>query len=206
MRIRLSDAGKRFNQDWIFRHIDIDIAPGTATAITGPNGSGKSTLLQVLGNLMGLTTGKIIYEKDGSVIDKDDVYRQIAFCAPYFELIEEMTLVEFLSFHQKFKPFYKGASVQDVIAVIGLEAAGSKQIRYFSSGMKQRVRLAQCILSDADLLLLDEPCSNLDAAGIELYQKMINDHGNGRTILVSSNDPQEYSFCKERVSILDYKR
>jgi len=71
--------------------------------------------------------------------------------------------------------------------------------------MKQRVKLAQAIFSDVPCVLLDEPCTNLDAAGIALYHKLITDHCNNRLVIVSSNDEQEYSFCKERISIADYK-
>ncbi len=71
--------------------------------------------------------------------------------------------------------------------------------------MKQRVKLAQAVFSDVPCVLLDEPCTNLDAVGIELYHQLIRDYGNNRLIIVSSNDPQEYSFCKEIISIMDYK-
>jgi ABC-type multidrug transport system ATPase subunit len=88
---------------------------------------------------------------------------------------------------------------------VGLEKAAHKQVRYYSSGMKQRVRLAQAIFSDVPSVMLDEPCTNLDAEGIALYQQLINDYCKERLIIVSSNDPQEYSFCKEHIHMLDLK-
>jgi ABC-2 type transport system ATP-binding protein len=112
---------------------------------------------------------------------------------------------EFLEFHTGFKPLLSSVSVNDIIAIVGLEKATNKQIRNYSSGMKQRVKLAQCIFSDVPIVLLDEPCTNLDAEGITLYQKLINDYCNSRTIIVSSNDEVEFGFCKERVSIMDFK-
>jgi ABC-type multidrug transport system ATPase subunit len=95
--------------------------------------------------------------------------------------------------------------INDIVARIGLEKALHKQIRNYSSGMKQRVKLAQCILSDTAIVLLDEPCTNLDAAGISLYLSLINDYGKDRLIVVSSNDETEYSFCKEIINISNYK-
>ena len=71
--------------------------------------------------------------------------------------------------------------------------------------MKQRVKLAQAIFSNVPCILLDEPCTNLDAAGFALYHQLISKYCNNRLIIVSSNDEQEYSFCQERISILDYK-
>jgi len=87
-----------------------------------------------------------------------------------------------------------------------LEKAVNKQIRYYSSGMKQRVKLAQAIFSDTAILLLDEPCTNLDLAGIELYHRLVNEYCQNRLVIVSSNDEVEYRFCKERMNINDYKK
>ena len=116
-----------------------------------------------------------------------------------------MTLKEFLNFHHGFKPLLKEITADKIISIIGLEKAVNKQIRYYSSGMKQRVKLAQCIFSDVPVILLDEPCTNLDAAGIELYHWLINDYCKSRLIVVSSNDEVEYKFCSERINISEYK-
>ncbi|OQP50996.1 ABC transporter ATP-binding protein [Niastella yeongjuensis] len=217
MKISLTNAGKRFNRDWIFRNIDQEFISGTAYAITGPNGSGKSTLLQVIGGAIMMSEGKAKYtigngqwaidntnapEKE---IEVDNAFQYISIAAPYLELIEEMTVVEMLEFHAQFKPFLSRITIPDIISIIGLKAASHKQIRFYSSGMKQRVKLAQAIFSDVPCVLLDEPCTNLDAVGIELYHQLIRDYGNNRLIIVSSNDPQEYSFCTEMISIMDYK-
>lgn len=209
MTISLSDAGKRFNREWIFRHINYTFESGNSYAIIGPNGSGKSTLLQVLSGSMHFNEGKIQWvggNGQPATIAAEEVYKYISICAPYLEVVEEMTLKEFLEFHQGFKPFLQGISIETIIAAVGLEKAADKQIRYFSSGMKQRVKLAQCIFSDTALVLLDEPCTNLDLPGITLYHQLIDQYGKNRTILVSSNDEVEYRFCKEKIMINDYKK
>ena len=92
----------------------------------------------------------------------EEVYQLVSICAPYLEVVEEMTLKEFLEFHRGFKPFLKDITTEKIISILGLEKAANKQIRYYSSGMKQRVKLAQCIFSDTPVVLLDEPCTNLD--------------------------------------------
>lgn len=206
MKIRLSNAGKRFNREWIFRHAELDFDPSISYAITGPNGSGKSTLLQCIGGMLQLSEGTMKFEKEFSLVSDETAYTHLSFCAPYLELIEEMTLREFLLFHQRFKPFLNGFDLTSIISAIGLEAAAGKQIRYYSSGMKQRVKLAQSILFDTSVVLLDEPCSNLDTKGIDLYHSLIANYCQGRLVLVCSNDPVEYRFCKEVVSIMDLKK
>jgi ABC-type multidrug transport system ATPase subunit len=206
MTISLSDAGKRYNRDWIFRHLTYQFEAGKSYAITGPNGSGKSTLLQVIsGNTM-VNEGTIKWQLNEKRIADEKVYKEVSIAAPYLELIEEMTLSEFLQFHNSFKPFLPGVGITDIIEVIGLEKAVNKQIRYYSSGMKQRVKLAQCIFSDTSLVLLDEPCTNLDAAGIELYHRLITAYCKNRMVVVSSNDEVEFSFCQAIINIGDYKK
>ena len=205
MKIHLSSAGKRFNREWIFRNANLNFNESASVAITGPNGSGKSTLLQCLGGMLQLNEGSMRFERGGQTIADEKAHQHISFCAPYMDVIEEMTLEEFLGFHHEFKPYLPGFSGKKIMETIGLTHAALKQIRYYSSGMKQRVKLAQAIFSDVPCVLLDEPCTNLDAAGIALYHQLINDHCNNRLVIVSSNDEQEYSFCKERISISDYK-
>jgi ABC-type multidrug transport system ATPase subunit len=205
MTISLSDAGKRFNREWIFRHFNYTFESGQSYAITGPNGSGKSTLLQALGGSMLFSEGKAAYTVEDRNLDPENVYRYVSLCAPYMEVIEEMTLLEFLTFHAGFKPFIPGITIQEIMTIIGLEKAVHKQIRYYSSGMKQRVRLAQCIFSDTPLILLDEPCTNLDSEGIGLYQNLMATQTRDRLVIISSNDQTEYQFCGKRINIADHK-
>lgn len=206
MKCRLTNAGKRFNREWIFRNADLEFNSSNSYAITGPNGSGKSTLLQCIGGMLQLSEGSLQFTVDSLQLANEEAYKQISFCAPYFDVIEEMTLVEFLRFHNQFKSFINNFSIEQVIDEIGLQYAKHKQIRFYSSGMKQRVKLAQAILSDVSIILLDEPCSNLDAPGIELYHSLINKHCKERLLIVCSNDEVEYSFTNEKISVLDYKK
>lgn len=205
MTISLSDAGKRFNRDWIFRHFNYTFESGQSYAITGPNGSGKSTLLQVLSGGMYINEGVVQYSNNNAPCAVENIYSHISICAPYLEVVEEMTLTEFFDFHSGFKPFLPGITIDRIITTIGLEKAVNKQIRNFSSGMKQRVKLAQCIFSDTAIVLLDEPCTNLDAAGIELYHRLVTDYCKDRLVVVSSNDEVEYKFCKKSINMGDYK-
>lgn len=204
MRIKLSNAGKRFNREWIFRHADLEFTGDHAYAVTGPNGSGKSTLLQSLGGMLQLSEGSISFELNGAVKD-EELYRHVTLCAPYLDVIEELTLAEFLQFHQQFKPLLQGITIKEIISILDLQKAAHKQVRYYSSGMKQRVKLAQAILSSSPIVLLDEPCSNLDEKGIALYHHLVETYCKNRLVVVCSNDPVEYSFCDVVINVQDYK-
>ncbi len=205
MIIKAENAGKRFNRDWIFRKLTCTFSNGNAYAITGPNGSGKSTLLQSIAANMNVNEGKIEWFYENKMIDAETVFSQVSLCAPYLEVIEEMSATEFLLFHASFKPLISSVTVDEIIKIVQLENAAHKQIRFYSSGMKQRIKLAQAIFSDVPVLLLDEPCTNLDAAGYSLYHSLIENYCSNKLIIVSSNDVNEYSFCNNRLNILDYK-
>jgi ABC-type multidrug transport system ATPase subunit len=206
INISLYDAGKRFNREWVFRHLSFNFQHNEAYAITGSNGSGKSTLLQIIAGATGLSEGTVKYTNGEKELPDAAVYKNISFAAPYLELVEEMTLREFLSFHNNFKPFYTGISFETAAAVVGLAKAMDKQIVHFSSGMKQRLKLAQAFFSDTPVLLLDEPTSNLDAEGIAVYHQLVNEYRENRIVIVSSNDEQEYSFCRTIIQMADYKQ
>lgn len=207
MEISLQQVGKRFNRDWIFRKLDYTFQSGKSYAITGPNGSGKSTLLQVIAGSTNQSEGSIFYKSEAengqSGIATENIYQHVSIVAPYLELIEEMTAKEFLEFHSSFK--HLTHPIDEILSIIGLEKAANKQIRYYSSGMKQRIKLAQAVFVDAPILLLDEPCTNLDKTGYDLYHQLIENYCKSKLVIVSSNDENEMDFCEERLSILDWK-
>lgn len=205
MKILLSDAGKRYNREWIFRGLTYEFTDTDAYAITGNNGSGKSTLLQIIAGAVQHSEGEVDFMNAEKNIAAEYHHQYIGIAAPYLELPEEMTLIEFLEFHHSFKSFLSSFTAKSIIHLLGLEKASNKQLRNFSSGMKQRVKLAQAILSDVPVVLLDEPCTNLDAEGTSLYHKLINDYCGNRLVIVSSNDEVEYRFCNHKLSIMDYK-
>jgi len=140
-----------------------------------------------------------------SSVNNELLYQHLSIAAPYLELVEEMTAKEALKFHAAFKPLLENISIEEILTIVGLKAAADKQIRYYSSGMKQRMKLAQAIFSDVPILLLDEPCTNLDAVGYALYHQLIKDYCTNKLVIVCSNDPQEYDFCMEKIDIMAYK-
>jgi ABC-type multidrug transport system ATPase subunit len=171
--------------------------------LLGINGSGKSTLLQIIAGYTNPTKGKVVYIENGNNLDQSEMYTKVSYCAPYLELIEEMTLTEFLTYHFSFKKAM--LPVQDIIQHVGLESSTHKLISNFSSGMKQRVKLAQAILADTAILLLDEPCTNLDEEGIVLYKKLLNQFAQQKLVIVASNDKNEYDVCATHLKISDFK-
>jgi len=205
MQIQLEQIGKKYNREWIFRGLSYTFQAGKKYAITGPNGAGKSTLLQTIAGSTVLSEGSIKYSIAGQEILSENAFKNLSICAPYLTLIEEMTALEFLAFHQSFKCLMPGITPDTVLEIIGLTTAAHKQIRYFSSGMKQRIKLAQAVFSEVPVLFLDEPCTNLDETGYALYHSLIQNYASHKLVIVSSNDKAEYHFCEEVIDIKNYK-
>lgn len=205
MEIELTNAGKRFRLDWIFRGLSAAFRSGERYAVLGPNGSGKSTLLKVLSGHLSLSKGQIAFRRGGKPVPEEQIFRQIAFAAPYIELIEEFTLEEALRFHARLRPLLPGFTPARLYELLALPRARTKEIRFFSSGMKQRLKIALAVCSDTPVLLLDEPTTNLDVNAIAWYQQLVREQAGDRLVVLASNDPVDAAFCRVHLNILDFK-
>ena len=204
MQINLSNLGKRYNYEWIFRKLTYTFESGTSYAILGHNGSGKSTLLTVIAGHNLHSEGEITYKEGSETIAPDEAYRHLSLTAPYLELVEEFTLLEMLEFHTRFKQLRHNLSNLDLIDRMGLQRSKNKFVKDFSSGMKQRLKLGLALYSDTQLLLLDEPTTNLDQEGVAWYQEHVEQNKSGRLVIVGSNIHHEYAFCEQQLRISDY--
>lgn len=205
MKISVENVSKRFLNNSIFRNVSLNFETGQSYALLGANGSGKSTLLRIIAGMQASTKGKVVYHNNEVEIAAENIFCNVSFCAPGMELIEEMSLKEMLQFHFKFKKILPGLTIDSIVALTGLKAAENKAIGEYSSGMKQRVKLAQAIFSDTPILLLDEPCTNLDQHGNEQYRSWIDKYGGNRILIVASNELREYEFCQHQIKMEDLK-
>lgn len=201
MKIILDNIGKKFDKQWVFRQVELTLVMGKTYVVLGANGSGKSTLLQVVSGFVTPTEGRVIFE-NGKTIATEKMFQEIACAAPYLEIYEEFDIKEALIFHQRYKKL--SHSVEDIIKDIGLPS--HKPISTFSSGMKQKVKLALALYTDRPILLLDEPTSNLDASTKKWYENKVNKIKEERLLLVCSNyQKEEYDLDHEEIIIENYK-
>ncbi len=206
MEISLANIGKRFQREWIFRNVTTDFKSGSHCAVLGGNGSGKSTLLQIISGFLTPGEGEVIWKWNNSVIKSDEIYRYVSIATPYMNLYDDFTLNENISFFLQFKNFRNRISVSDFVSVIQLENQQDKQLGFYSSGMRQRVKLGLAILADTPLLLLDEPTSHLDANAINWFQNLLAENAEDRTLFVASNSHQDEIFlCTENLSVESFK-
>lgn len=203
MHIAFNGVFKRFGQTRILTDFSHEFTAGKAYHVTGPNGSGKSTFLKLVCGYLTPDKGTVVFTQNGQTLTPDALALQMAFCAPYIDLLDEFTGREQIDFHRSFKPFLPQADVMAEIQNAGLGHALDKSLRQYSSGMKQRLKLILTFLSEAPLLLLDEPCSNLDEPGRKFYASLAEQYTAGRLVLVASNNIwEEHFFCTEKIQVV----
>lgn len=205
MRITLEKLGKRFNREWIFRNLDFTFEHGNTYAITGPNGSGKSTLLQILWGQLPQSSGAVKYELKGKEIQVTEIFRYLSIATPYMDLIEEFTLIEMVKFHFRFKKIRDNHSIEDLINVMELTHASHKNISNFSSGMRQRLKLALAFYSNTNMIFLDEPSTNLDKKSTQWYLKNLLNLPKDCLVFIASNQEHEYPADSIKLDIMGYK-
>lgn len=205
MKITLDNTGKKYNKEWIFKGMNLNILSPSSYVISGSNGSGKSTLLKVLSGFETPSKGVISYENENP-ISLEKIHKYVAYTSPYISVFEEYTVKELVSFYTKLKPLKNNIAHSEFIEIVELKNTKEKAIKHFSSGMKQRVKLGLAILSDTPILLLDEPTSNLDSNAILWYQNLIQKNLENRITFVASNNQKDESFfCEREIKIEDYK-
>jgi ABC-type multidrug transport system ATPase subunit len=205
MEVELNQISKRYANDWIFKDVDFKFQAGQNYAIKGANGSGKSTLMKILSSNLTPTKGKVLFKYQGQDLPKHKVYTQLAYAAPYVDLIEELTLIEALAFHEKFKAFRSGVSINTIVDTLNFKKAKSKYIQAYSSGMKQRVKLILAICSNVPFLLLDEPTSNLDQQGKNWYKELLSKYTSNTTVIIASNEEDDFVDCVDTLKIEEFK-
>lgn len=201
MNIELDNVCKKYGRNWILREFSQQFEQGKVYAVTGKNGSGKSTLLQLISGMLTPSKGQVLWRKGEAVVPKEQWYLHTSLCSPGMELIGEMTLREFLSFHFSHKRLKGLTNPLELIEMLELKPQADQYIAEFSSGMQQRVKLAQALFSEGSLLLLDEPTSYLDEYWVAKYQMWVREYASDRCCIIASNDPREYPMAEHIISL-----
>ena len=203
IRISFSDVAKRYDMRIIFRSVSGEAEPGNVLVITGPNGSGKSTLLSILCGLLRPTRGEIKHLSGDADVARDSWRLHLGVVAPSMTVYEELDAMENLSFFARVRGM--GASsprCREGLLAVGLDPDRRTLVRAFSTGMAQRLKIAQALLHDPAVLVLDEPGSNLDPAGKDWLEDHVRDlAAAGKTIVLATNDPREMEWGSRHVAL-----
>lgn len=206
MNIILQNITKTYDNQLIFANINAEINNGDILGIIGNNGSGKSTLIQIIGNFKYASKGEIFYKKNNKNITSEEIYKNIYFVSPYNDMVDDFTVKEMLVFHQKIKGLLPNINILDVLENMQLKKYSDKQYKQLSTGYKQRLKLAIALFSNVEILLLDEPFSNIDNEGIEIFSTLFENYFNNRIcVICSNNNPHEMKLINKTIKILEYK-
>lgn len=206
MKINFENASRKFGAQVVFKNLSRNFKPGCRVAVLGGNGSGKSTFLKIVYSSLSLSSGKITHQSANQELHGHAVAHQMSFAGPYFELIEELPTSEFLDYYQRFRKLRPGINTAHLLERALLSDAGKKLISNFSSGMKQRLKLALALFSDTQVVILDEPTSNLDPRGMKWYQELMEKELGNRSLFVGSNfSDTEIFLCEEKLELKNYQ-
>lgn len=207
MKINCSDIGKKYQGQWVFSDFNFLFEENSKTAIIGYNGSGKSTLVSILAGYTTPTKGSIIHFINNVEILQEDIYTHLSVGSPYLDVPDELSAEELISTFGQFKPYTHQLRIKEILELLRLDKDANKPIKYFSSGMKQRLKVGMAILSDTPLLLLDEPLSNLDKDGTSWFNEMLQNFVENKTVIIASNNIQdEIAHCDKILDISEYKK
>jgi len=195
--IEIKSASKKFGKNMLFKNLNFSFSAPNKIAITGHNGSGKSTLLQTIAGVQSLSRGEINYFIEGKKISFDEISKVIGFTSPLINPYDELTAIENITFVSKKIDQKK---TDTFLELFRLDKHKNKQVKYFSSGMIQRLKLILAFINDPQILLLDEPSSNLDEDGKNIFIKYINSLDN-KLIFIATNEKKETNLCSEEIKI-----
>lgn len=200
MVIELSQISKRF-RSWIFKDISYRFEAGLVYGIAGSNGSGKSTLLQIISGFMTPTKGELTYLRGDTRLLAEEYNTTISYAAPYVSLIEEFTVREAIEFQFRCRSDQAQIPVEQILSQSLLKDYQDRFLNQLSSGLMQRLKLALAIMSNSEVLLLDEPTSFLDEKSRRWFEDQLARHRHDRLIMIATNDLQDIDLCEKVLDV-----
>lgn len=197
MILTAENITKIYNRKTIFKNISFSVNEGTAFAITGKNGSGKSTLVKILCGVLSPSKGSISLVVNDQTVLYPEYYPHIGLVSPYLNLYEEFTAEENLHFIKKIRGLDSTADIfaEELLKEFGIYEHRKKEVRNYSSGMKQRLKYCAALLHQPVLLVLDEPASNLDEYGIEAVRNRMKIQKQKGALVFATNDKDDLQFA-----------
>jgi len=201
--VEANELNKTFGRRLIFNGINFRYDESGVFGISGPNGSGKSTLVKIIAGLISPTKGKIIHKNSDDEIIPEKLHNHIGFVSPYLVLYEEFTAWENLNIFSKIRDIsFDKDYAKDLLNRFLLYNRKDDLVKTYSSGMKQRMKFIFALIHHPELLIFDEPTSNLDDEGKNLVYEIIENKSKESIIIIASNDKADLDLCPE---ILDLK-
>jgi ABC-type multidrug transport system ATPase subunit len=199
INIEADRIGKKFGKALLFRDINFTLNKGDSFYITGPNGSGKSTLLQILAGIQKPTSGSVIYKSDNTVIESEYYKDYFGFTGPQVNPYDMLTSIENLKFTASGSADEN--TMIDYLEKFDLYRHRTKAVKYYSSGMKQRLRLIHALINNPEIIMLDEPCSNLDTKGRDILYGVLDELKKDKILIIATNESEDINLCSKGINL-----
>jgi heme exporter protein A len=204
--LELKDLTKYFGRRLIFRQLNYSVKTHLVLGISGINGSGKSTLMKIIAGVLSSSGGEVIHSLNGKRMDVNNLFNHIGFVSPYLILYEEFSAEENLRIISNIRGIrYETEYVNQLFDKVNLYKRRKDIVKTYSSGMKQRLKYVFALMHKPNLLLLDEPTSNLDNEGKEAVYSIVNDYSKNQIVIIASNEEQDLRQCNEILYLENYK-
>jgi ABC-type multidrug transport system ATPase subunit len=200
---------KKYSGKIIFKDVSFSLEVGQSAVIVGRNGSGKSTLMKIISGLISPTSGNIRFKNNDEEIGRDRIRKEMGFVSPYLNLYDELTGLENLKLFSGLKSNSDGKADEELkshLEYVGLYERRNDAVKAYSSGMKQKLKIAFSMLHEPMLLMMDEPRSNLDRDGIAVIEKLAERQKEKGILIIATNDEDDLKLCDLRINIEDHKK
>ncbi len=204
MIIELQKVSKRYTNNWVLKNVTYQFKSDMIYAVQGHNGSGKSTLLKIISGFLSPSKGSVIYQKDSKEIVRSDIYKIVSYAGPYLSSLDQLSVSEAVKLHFTFKEFVNEQNEFQFFEQLDLPVSKYARLSELSSGQRQRLLLAMAIMSDTEILLLDEPGSFLDIHAKVWLKALLLKYAANRVVVIASNDADDLMMCSESIDISDY--
>jgi len=202
MKLELKNIGKDFGSKKIFRGIHAALASGQSLAITGPNGSGKTTLVKIICGLIRPSSGTLTFTSEEKILEREEVFRHIGLVGPYLELYEELSALENMEFFGQMRRVPDlSARISELMKLLNLSGREDDLVKTYSSGMRQRLKYVFALLSEPQILILDEPTSNLDRNGIDAVYTIMENQKRDKMLIIATNDEKDLIYGDMQIAI-----
>lgn len=212
IEIICKDLSKSFSYKTVFKNLSFKISTKESLSITGRNGSGKSTLIKIISNLLQESKGKISLKENDSELPKEKWFLKIGLLASYLNLYDELSGFENLDFFYKLKLVSSNLNnnnskekLNSLLEIVNLYDKRKELVKNYSSGMKQRLKIAFAVMNEPEILLMDEPRTNLDKFGVDIINKIAEEQKEKGILIIATNDEDDKLHCDDSLNIEDYK-
>ena len=202
----LQNLTKSFGRRLIFKNINAEFNTGSIYGLTGSNGSGKSTLAMIIADILSPTSGKVIHKIENQELSSEKLHNHLGFVSPYLMLYDEFSAEENLIHFMKIRGLkINNDSIKNLLDEFSLYDRRNDLLKAYSSGMKQRVKFIFSLIHSPELMILDEPTSNLDTAGKDKVYEIIEKESKNKLIIIASNEENDLALCKKNIFMEEYK-